>query len=339
VYFVDEQDRLLAPRQRVDDGLEPFLEIAAKACARQERGRIQGKDFRAFERRRHVILEQPLREPFGQRRLPHTRVADEHRVVLPPAAEHFERALEFGGSANQRIEIAGRCLRRQVDRVGRQRVASRRASFFAVAAVDRLALALAGRLAGGHFRDAVADVVQHVEPRHALRIQQLRRERLRLLQERSEQISRLDLGAVCALDVEHCSLEGAPERQGLVRLVLASARKLLHLLGQVAIEIAAQRHEIGAARSEDPLTFRGIVRENVQQVLERQMRVPPNRGFAKRGMENLFDRCAEHTSTRGHSSMLARSGNPLSRARSCTVATFVSATSYGYMPQRPLPCV
>ena len=45
-------------------------------------------------------------EPFGHRRLADAGVADEHRVVLAAAAEHFDRALQLLGAADQRIEQA-----------------------------------------------------------------------------------------------------------------------------------------------------------------------------------------------------------------------------------------
>ena len=45
------------------------------------------------------------------------------------------------------------------------------------------------------------------------------------------------------------------------------------------VEIAAELRQIGAARREDPLAVR-IVRQRVEQVLQRQVRVPPRGRFA-----------------------------------------------------------
>ena len=56
--------------------------------------------------------------------------------------------------------------------------------------------------------------------------------------------------------------------------LLLAARELLDRLVEVLVEVAAQPRQIGAAGGENPLAVR-IVRERVEQVLERQVRVPP----------------------------------------------------------------
>ena len=56
---------------------------------------------------------------------------------------------------------------------------------------------------------------------------------------------------------------------------------------EVRAERAPQRRQVRAAGGEDSLAV-GIVREGVEQVLEREIRVPPRDRFAERDGENDF---------------------------------------------------
>ena len=94
--------------QRVEDGLEPLLEVAAEARAGEQRRRVERKDLRAVERGGHLGLQQALREAFGHRGLADAGIADEHRAVLPPPAEDLHRPLQFPLAPDQRVEQAGR---------------------------------------------------------------------------------------------------------------------------------------------------------------------------------------------------------------------------------------
>ena len=51
------------------------------------------------------------------------RVADEDRVVLAPAAEYFQCALELVPAADQRVELAGASPRSQAGGVRGERIA------------------------------------------------------------------------------------------------------------------------------------------------------------------------------------------------------------------------
>ena len=98
---------------------------------------------------------------------------------------------------------------------------------------------------------------------------------------------RLHLLPSGALHVQHRRLQHTPERQRLLGLLLLPAAELFDRLFQVFIEIAAQLRQIRAARREDALAVL-IVRQGVQQVLERQVRVTPRRRFAIRDRKNDF---------------------------------------------------
>ena len=217
-----------------------------------------------------------------------------------------------------------------------------------------------------------------------------------LLQRRRDDVARMDFLAAGALHVQHGRLEHAPEGQRLFGLLLLAARELLDRILEVLVEIAPQLRHVGATGGEDALAV-GVVRQRVQQVLERQVRVTPRGGLAVGDGENNFKSGTEHflvcrgappprpvvaslrsrryyqprgafsydsdsvipvrlpNASYGSSdqccpccpccpwpyswirvvggpysgSMAASNGNPLSRARSMTVATFVSATSCG----------
>ena len=111
----------------MDDGLEALFEVAAKPRAREQGAGVEREDLGTLENVRNVVVEQARRQAFGERGLADARVADEHRIVLAPAAEDFHRALELLGPANQRVELAGPGARGQIGGVGGQRIARGRA--------------------------------------------------------------------------------------------------------------------------------------------------------------------------------------------------------------------
>ena len=131
-----------------------------------------------------------------------------------------------------------------------------------------------GGRGGRHLADAVGDVFEHVEPGDALGGEQLRRVRLVLLQRCREHVAGLHFLAAGALDVQHRGLQDAAEGERLFRFLLLAARELLDRFLQVLVEILAQLRQIGAAGGEDPLAVR-IVGERIEQVLEREVGVPP----------------------------------------------------------------
>ena len=93
--------------------------------------------------------------------------------------------------------------------------------------------------------------------------------------------------------MQHGGLQDATERDRLRRVLLASTGELLDLFGQVGVQRLAQLGQIGAARAEDGLAVR-VVRQRVEQVLERQVRVPTRGGFAVRDGEDDLECLAEH---------------------------------------------
>ena len=100
-----------------------------------------------------------------------------------------------------------------------------------------------------------------------------------LLKGRGNHVARVDLLTPGALHVKHRRLEHAAEGKRLLRLLLLPASKLLDGFLQVLVEIAAELRHVGAAGTQDALPLR-IMRERIEKVLQREVRVAPRRGFA-----------------------------------------------------------
>ena len=102
--------------------LDALLEVAAVARAGDQRAEVERVDLRAASARRHGVLGDAQRQPLGQRRLPHSGLADQQRIVLPPPAQHLDDAVELEAAADQRIDLSASRLLDQFHRVGRQRI-------------------------------------------------------------------------------------------------------------------------------------------------------------------------------------------------------------------------
>jgi hypothetical protein len=88
-------------------------------------------------------------------------------------------------------------------------------------------------------------------------------------------------------------LKDAPECERLFGLLLLPARILLDRFLQILVEIAPKLRQIGAARGENALTL-GIVRQRIEQMLQREVRVPPGSCLAVGDGQNDFKCRTEH---------------------------------------------
>ena len=122
VDLVDEEDRPVTLREGTDDGFEALFEITPETRSGKQGRAVERVDLSAFERRRHIGLEQPQREALGERRLAHARLADEHGIVLPTTAENLNCPLQLGLAPNQWIEMAGGRSFAEIDRVRAERI-------------------------------------------------------------------------------------------------------------------------------------------------------------------------------------------------------------------------
>jgi hypothetical protein len=117
--------------------------------------------------------------------------------------------------------------------------------------------------------------------------------RLGLLQDRCEDVAGVHLGALRALDVQYRRLQDAPESRRLFRLALLAAPQLFDRRVQILVQLTAQPRQIRAAGRENALAL-AVVGQGVEQVLERQVGVPPGHRLAIRDRQDDFDRSRKH---------------------------------------------
>ena len=101
----------------------------------------------------------------------------------------------------------------------------------------RRAVRARARRDSGSFEIAVRDVLQHVEPRDALRAQQRHGVRVGLLEDRGDEIPRLDLVALGVVGVRERLLDHAVEGERLAGLDRLLAGLALDLVVEVALQV------------------------------------------------------------------------------------------------------
>ena len=190
VDLVDEQHGIGLFLERLQNGLETLFEIAAVLGAGQQRTHVERVDLSLFEDLGHLALRDAPGQALGDRRLAHTGLAHQQRVVLAAAAQDLDHALDLVLTADQRIDLAFLGLRIEVDRellerrsllalVGGARFLAGLGSraFGRLGAVRRVALA-----------NAVRDEVHHVQACHALLVQVIDRMRILFAEDRNQHI-------------------------------------------------------------------------------------------------------------------------------------------------------
>ena len=138
--------------------------------------------------------------------------------------------------------------------------------------LDASRAALDRRTTDIDLRHAVRDVVDDVEPRDALLLEQVDRVRVALAKHRRDHVAGRHLLATGGLDVHRGALEHALERERLIGTGLFAFRQLVDLLVEEALEVAAQAVDAAAALDDDIGAGR-VVEDRQQQVLERQVLV------------------------------------------------------------------
>ena len=107
VHLVDKHHELpFGARDLLEHGLESLFEFAAELGTGNEGAQVEREERLAFESLGDVAIHNALREPFGDSGLTHTRLADEHRVVLGAAREHLNDAADFLVASNHGIKLA-----------------------------------------------------------------------------------------------------------------------------------------------------------------------------------------------------------------------------------------
>ena len=103
--LIDEHDDVGIVRELLHDRLEALFELPAVLRAGNNQGDIERQDALVRQEMRNIAVDDLLRKPLDDGRLADTRFADQHGVVLRPAAEHLLYTLELVVAAHQRIEL------------------------------------------------------------------------------------------------------------------------------------------------------------------------------------------------------------------------------------------
>ncbi len=90
--------------QLLHDRLQPLLELPPVLRPGDHERDVQRDDPLVGEVPGHAAGHDPLGEPFDNRGLADAGLADEHRVVLRPPAQHLLDALDLLFAADQRVE-------------------------------------------------------------------------------------------------------------------------------------------------------------------------------------------------------------------------------------------
>ncbi len=105
--FVHEQNDFAAGVvDFAEHGFQTFLEFAAELGAGDQSAQVERNDAFIAEALRHIALDDPQRQPFGDRRLADARFANQYRIVFRAARQHLDHATDFLIAADDRVELA-----------------------------------------------------------------------------------------------------------------------------------------------------------------------------------------------------------------------------------------
>lgn len=94
VNFVDEEDGLVLLEELVHDFFDSLLEVAAELGSCEESAHIEPVDGVVAQAGRYGARDDALGEPFSDGCLPDAGIADVDGIVLEPATENLNGALD-----------------------------------------------------------------------------------------------------------------------------------------------------------------------------------------------------------------------------------------------------
>ncbi len=122
--LVDEHDVLaFVLCQFLQHILQTLFKLAAIFRPRQQSRHVQREYALTFQRFRHFVVDDALRQALHNRGLAHAGFADQHRVVFGAALQHLNGAADFVVAAYHRVEFALAGALGQVEAVFFQRLA------------------------------------------------------------------------------------------------------------------------------------------------------------------------------------------------------------------------
>ena len=271
-----------------EDLLQPLLEIAAIARAREQRAHVEREHGRRRQHFRHFAVDDALGEAFRDRGLADAGFADEQRIVLLPAAQHLDGAVDLGIASDHRIDLAVARLLVEVDAVGIERLALFLGILVALGLGLFVDAAHRTRFGDpGPLGDAVADVVDRVVAGHVLLLQEIRGMAFALREDRDQHVGAGDFLAAGRLHVNHRALDHALKARGRLGVVGAVGDQVLELGLEIVDETGAQLVEIDAAGTHDGGRI-AIIDQRQQKVFQRRILMMTLVCNRQRTMQGLF---------------------------------------------------
>ena len=291
--------------QLLDHLLEPLFEVAAVACAGEQRAHVEREHRRVREHVRHFAVDDAPRQTFRDGGLADAGIADEQRVVLLPAAEDLYGAVDLLVASDQRIDLAVPRLLVEVDAIGLKRVALLLCVVPGLRVGVLIDAAYGARLGhAGALGDAVADVVDRVVAGHVLLLQEVGSVALPLGEDRDQDVGAGDLFAAGRLHVDNRALDHALEASRRLGVVAAVDDQVVEFGLDVAEQVAAQLVEIDVAGAQYRRSVL-IVDQRQKKMLERRVFVMPLVGESERPVQRLL----ETTGEGGHTASWSDSGS------------------------------
>ncbi|MCY1518282.1 hypothetical protein D9M68_529940 [compost metagenome] len=267
VDLVDEQHRMGALAQLVEQRLEAFLEVTAVLGTGQQGTEIQGIDDAIGQQVGDLSIDDALGQTFGDGGLAHPRLADQQRVVLAAPRENLRDPLDFVLAPDQRIDAPLASQFVQVAGIGIERIA--RGRRVAAVFVLHFLVVLGMVVMPGHLGDTVGDEIDHVDAGDVLLLEQEYRLAFLFAEDGDQYVGAGHLALAGALHVEHRALQDTLESQGRLGLAIFvvlrdQRRRGIDELLQVVPELV----QIGAT---GPQHARGglVVQKRQKKVLDR----------------------------------------------------------------------
>ena len=106
VQLVNEQDDVAGAAHLADQALDPLLKLAAELGAGHQGGQVQQVDLLVRQAGGDLALHDVLGDALGDGGLAHAGLADQAGVVLLPAAEDLDGAVNFPVAAHDVVDAA-----------------------------------------------------------------------------------------------------------------------------------------------------------------------------------------------------------------------------------------
>jgi hypothetical protein len=234
-----------------------------------KRAHVERVDLRLGEDLGHVALGDAPCQAFRNRGLADAGLAHEQRVVLAPAAQDLDDALDLVFAADQRIDLAVlgelvEVLRELLER--RCLLVALAAALFAFT-LRRFAAALDGfgRIA---LLDAVGNEIDHVQAGDALLVQVVHGVRVLLAEDRDQHVGAGDflLAVAGGLHMHDGALDHALETQGGLGVDIVGTRHLRRVVLDEVGERRPQVVDVGRACAQNLCGAR-VVQQSEQQML------------------------------------------------------------------------